>query len=246
MEIFRCEICPLLGESAGAPVPPTIIPNSPLLIIGEAPGSQEVAKGKPFVGPSGKLLRALVKEAGFKEEWMVSYGNAANCFPQRKDNATGKMGIRQPSRDELGGCRGHLQKLFSTVGPQVVLLAGAVALSTWRTDLSVSKNRGVAGRWWGRWTVIPTYHPSSVLRGQEENKHWIKTDIENAYLICTGMGPEAFRMERCVKCGDVATEWDDDLIAYCGRHWQTWMRHWQKERKEWQKVRAKMLQPRML
>jgi uracil-DNA glycosylase len=57
----KCQICPLRSKRA---VPPEGPPDPDLVIVGEAPGYQEEAKGRPFIGPSGNFLNDALRQIG--------------------------------------------------------------------------------------------------------------------------------------------------------------------------------------
>ena len=65
-EIEKCALCRKWGT--GEPVPGEGNPEAKIVFIGEAPGRQEARTGRPFVGRSGKLLRAAILEAGLSDE----------------------------------------------------------------------------------------------------------------------------------------------------------------------------------
>ena len=61
-----------------------------LLIIGEAPGSQEDIEGKPYVGKSGKLLNDLLKQTGIDHEEDVYFCNVIKCRPPNNSSTINK------------------------------------------------------------------------------------------------------------------------------------------------------------
>lgn len=71
-----CHECPLNGRTV---VPPSGAEDPELVIVGEGPGEQEVRQGRPFVGPSGKKLDELLREAGGIRRSQVWISNAVLC-----------------------------------------------------------------------------------------------------------------------------------------------------------------------
>lgn len=67
-----------------AVVPPALVKDPELFIVGEAPGEQEIKRGKPFVGPSGTMLDLTLKEIGLRRD-QVSVSNVALCRPAIPD-----------------------------------------------------------------------------------------------------------------------------------------------------------------
>lgn len=108
----KCIRCPLsqgrklIVDGAG----PT---NSKLMIVGEAPGEQEDASGSPFVGPSGKILRAPLSEIDPRSA--IFFTNAVRCRPP---------GNRDPADDEMEACAIWLEDEVRTVRPRVILAVG--------------------------------------------------------------------------------------------------------------------------
>lgn len=76
----RCDLCPLKGAT---PVPPSpsATDRPRFVIVGEAPGRLEVLKGAPFIGPSGKLLDRILREAGLDRD-DAHVTNAMACRPE--------------------------------------------------------------------------------------------------------------------------------------------------------------------
>ena len=72
-------------------------PKAKLMIIGEAPGTEEDRQGKPFVGRSGQLLDQILQSASFDPEQDVFITNAVFRLPprtQRLTTASGQIGRR--------------------------------------------------------------------------------------------------------------------------------------------------------
>lgn len=79
----RCDECPLKGSTV---VAPENVGNAGVVIVGEAPGQNEVKFGRPFVGPSGMKLEELLRKAGASRT-EVSITNALLCRPETPDLA---------------------------------------------------------------------------------------------------------------------------------------------------------------
>ena len=109
-----CEECPLYDQ----PYVPSAGPiNADLVVVGEAPGKQEVDQSQPFVGKSGQFLRDHLNDLGIDPD-MVRYTNTVACRPP---------GNRTPTRVEIGNCAPRMLKDINEVGPDHVLALGAVA-----------------------------------------------------------------------------------------------------------------------
>lgn len=129
------------------------------MIVGEAPGATEDLKGEPFVGASGKLLSACLKEAGLKEE--EAY--VCNILKFRPPNN------RRPTAEEMEFCRPFLEEQISILQPKYILSLGTTALSFFEErKIEMLKERGKF-RFLHRSVnesilLLPSIHPSYVLQ----------------------------------------------------------------------------------
>jgi DNA polymerase len=141
-----------------------------VMVVGEQPGDQEDKAGRPFVGPSGKLLDRAFDAAGIARE-DVYITNAVKHFKWAKD-ARSKRRIHQtPNAGELKACRPWLAQEIAIIKPQVIVCLGATAAkSLLGRTFSVMKARGVAQK--SEWApaVFATVHPSAVLRAPKDQR----------------------------------------------------------------------------
>ena len=130
-------------------------PEARLMLIGEAPGAEEDARGLPFVGRSGQLLSGLIAEAGLDEEQDLYICNVIKCRPP---------GNRKPTAQEIDQCRPWLEQQMTLIKPPLVLLAGATALRAMLGIRSGSSQR--RGQWHDQdqRAFMPVFHPSYLLR----------------------------------------------------------------------------------
>lgn len=238
----RCVISDEMRKMGYSPAPVEFKgTDCQLMIIGEAPGKTEMQKGRPFVGRAGMLMRALVQKELIDrgiDERTIAWANTVSCFPS-KDHK-----VRQPTTGEIGNCRSWLEAQVSLLNPRYVLLAGATAFSAWRTDLSISKHHGYFGLWNGRPT-IGTFHPASVLRGNEGHRDSISYDLESIYCVLSGMEWQGFEFNSCVRCSRNFDRRDRDGATYCDKHWKTEKTRWKREEDKWKVVKATTMQPKM-
>jgi uracil-DNA glycosylase family 4 len=97
-----------------------------MMLVGEQPGDQEDRAGRPFVGPAGRLLDRALVAAGIDRD-AVYVTNAVKHF-KFKQAQRGKRRIHQtPSRTEVVSCRPWLLAELTAVGPEVVVLMGAIS-----------------------------------------------------------------------------------------------------------------------
>ena len=142
--------------------------NARWMLVGEAPGAEEDARGEPFVGQAGRLLDAMLTANGLKRSADVFIANVLKCRPP---------GNRDPQPEEVAACEPYLLRQLELVNPDVVVVLGRFAAqSLLATDASIARMRGqahhieVAGR---RVPVIVTYHPAYLLRTlSDKAKAW--------------------------------------------------------------------------
>ena len=134
-----------------------------VIIVGEQPGDQEDLAGKPFVGPSGRLLDSALEEAGV-DRTKVYVTNAVKHFKWERQ---GKRRIhRKPNAGEIDACHPWLEQEIALLEPRVIVLLGATAAQALLgRSFRVTRSRGKVLRPWGeKPLVVATVHPSSVLR----------------------------------------------------------------------------------
>ncbi|MGH9155907.1 MAG: uracil-DNA glycosylase [Acidimicrobiales bacterium] len=130
-------------------------PDADLMLVGEAPGAEEDVAGEPFVGRSGRLLDRLLAEEVGLDRSRVYIANTVMCRPPAN---------RDPRPGEIAACRPYLDAKIELIGPRVIVTLGNFATRLLLgTDGNIGSLRGRAYRF-GPAVVIPTYHPSYVLR----------------------------------------------------------------------------------
>jgi uracil-DNA glycosylase len=130
-------------------------PAADLMFVGEAPGRDEDLQGEPFVGRSGQLLDRLLAEELGLDRSRVYIANTVMCRPP---------GNRDPRPEEIAACRPFLDAKIELIGPRVIVTLGNFATRLLLgTDAGIRSLRGRAYPF-GTSVVVPTYHPSFVLR----------------------------------------------------------------------------------
>jgi uracil-DNA glycosylase len=159
--LYACATQAVFGEG----------PNSAeIVFIGEQPGDEEDRQGRPFVGPSGKLLDRALVEAGI-DRALVYVTNAVKHF---KFEERGKRRIhKKPSGLELRACRPWLEAEINLIQPRIIVCLGATAAqSIFGGTYRLTKERGTFVR--NSWAphVTSTVHPSAILRApDQEQRH---------------------------------------------------------------------------
>ncbi|MGH7621310.1 MAG: uracil-DNA glycosylase [Gemmatimonadaceae bacterium] len=165
--IAACTRC-VLYKTATHPVPGEGNAHAGLLCVGEAPGAQEDATGRPFYGQAGQLLTKILQAVNLSREEVF----ILNVLKHRPP------GNRNPLPDEVGACRPYFVRQIELVSPKVILALGTFAAqSLLETKLSIGKLRGSVHRYHGI-PVIVTYHPAALLR----NPGWKRPTWEDVQL----------------------------------------------------------------
>ncbi|MEZ4514561.1 MAG: uracil-DNA glycosylase [Chloroflexota bacterium] len=134
-------------------------PQARLMIVGEAPGTEEDRQGKPFVGRSGQLLDQILTAVNLDPEKDVFITNSVFRLPPG-DN--GKP-LRKPTDDEIEFYKPYLLEIIRLVDPVIMLLTGNVATQSLLGKVGITKLRGEWYEWNGRW-AMPIFHPAYLLR----------------------------------------------------------------------------------
>lgn len=150
-----------------------------VMFVGEQPGDQEDLAGKPFVGPSGKLLDQALEEVGIDRK-EVYVTNAVKHF---KFETRGKRRIHsKPNAREMSACRPWLEAEIATVRPKLIVCLGATAAqSLMGKEFRITNDRGkvFAETQWAP-GLVATNHPSAILRApdpqarEDSYKHFVK------------------------------------------------------------------------
>jgi uracil-DNA glycosylase len=128
--------------------------SAQLVVVGEAPGSEEDRVGQPFVGPAGKLLDLMLLAVGFDRD-AVYICNVLKCRPP---------GNRDPRPDEVAECAPYLHAQLDTIEPRALLAVGRFAAQMLASsDMGLSGLRGRVHDYRGT-PVVATYHPAYLLR----------------------------------------------------------------------------------
>ncbi|MBE0621936.1 MAG: uracil-DNA glycosylase [Burkholderiales bacterium] len=138
--------------------------NADWLLVGEAPGAEEDARGQPFVGQAGKLLDGMLAGIGLKRGENVYIANVLKCRPP---------GNRNPEHAEVAQCSPFLARQVELIRPRLIVAMGRFACQTLlATDASIASLRGRVHRFQGV-PLIVTYHPAYLLRSlHDKAKAW--------------------------------------------------------------------------
>lgn len=131
-----------------------------LMFVGEAPGADEDASGKPFVGRAGQLLNKIIEAIGMKREDVI-IGNVNRCRPPQN---------RTPTPVEAKTCKPFLLREIAIIQPQIIVVMGNTAMKNLLdTKEGITKLRGEFQDYKGI-KVMPTFHPAYLLRDPSKKR----------------------------------------------------------------------------
>lgn len=145
------------------------------MVIGEAPGAEEDARGEPFVGRAGQLLDAMLQAIGLRRE-QVYIANILKCRPPNN---------RDPLPEEAQQCWPYLKRQIELVAPKVILATGRIAAQNLlMTEEAIGRLRGRIHRHAESGIpVIATYHPAYLLRKPvDKRKAWQDLQLARGVL----------------------------------------------------------------
>lgn len=172
-ELGDCQRCPL-GRRRRRLVFGEGSPTAELVFVGEAPGADEDAQGRPFVGRAGHLLTRIIAAMGLKRE-EVYICNILKCRPPEN---------RNPLPDEIAACEPFLIRQLQAIRPRVICALGTFAARTLlKSEAPISVLRGRFHAYQGI-DLMPTYHPAYLLRNPGAKKQvW-----EDVKMIMSALG----------------------------------------------------------
>jgi DNA polymerase len=163
--VQTCHGCTLYREATQAVFGEGSV-ASRVMLIGEVPGDREDLEGKPFVGPSGKLLDEALAQGGIPRDEVY----VTNVVKHFKYTQRGKRRLHdKPNRYEIAACKPWLAAELELIEPAIVVVMGATAAQALLgSSFRVTKSRGqVLETDLARWTFA-TVHPASVLRAPDD------------------------------------------------------------------------------
>lgn len=164
----RCGACGILKLCNSPKMPVSGKGKKKILIVGEAPGANEDAQNRPFVGDAGQLLQSALRRVGIDMRDDCWITNSLICRPPKN---------RKPTDKEIAYCRPNVDKAIRELQPEIIIPLGEVAMKSvikplWKGSI------GKATRWVG-WKIpsqklntwiCPNYHPSFIMRLQKSNR----------------------------------------------------------------------------
>jgi uracil-DNA glycosylase len=152
--------------------------KSTVMFVGEQPGDEEDRAGRPFVGPSGRLLDKALDAAGIDRD-EVYVTNAVKHFKWERGEKSARRIHKKPNGAEVRACRPWLEHEIAIVKPDAIVCLGATAAQALlgkQFRVTQMRGRPVPSEW--ARGVFATVHPSAVLRAPREER----AEVERAFM----------------------------------------------------------------
>lgn len=162
-------------------------PEAQVMFIGEGPGKDEDAQGRPFVGKAGQLLTAVIEKGMKLKRSDVYIANVVKCRPTvnlelKRD--------RPPDDEETAACGPFLRQQIEIIQPKVIVALGNPSTKFLvNPKEGITKVRGVWHLYNNNIPVMPTFHPSYILRNGGDNsplKRLMWEDIKKVIAYLNG------------------------------------------------------------
>ena len=173
-KISACQNC-ILAKTRKNVVPGEGVPTPAVLVIGEGPGADEDAQGRPFVGKAGQLLDKMLAAINLNRTKNCFIANIVKCRPPMN---------RDPSPEECAACSSFLQAQIHVLKPKMILAVGRIALQKLLdTSIGITKMHGKILDYNGI-PFMATFHPSALLRDESYKRPaWEDLKIFRAKLL---------------------------------------------------------------
>lgn len=171
-----CTRCILHKGADSVCIPASGPDDADIMFMGEAPGADEDAANKPFVGPAGQELNALLKQAGLSRK-IVRVSNIVRCRPPAN---------RTPNTGERNACSFYTVQEINEVQPKVIVALGGSALKALTGVQKIGDNRGkmlsLLPDYRSSIPVLATYHPAAYLHQGNMKEAYSKAITEDMRL----------------------------------------------------------------
>jgi uracil-DNA glycosylase family 4 len=161
-QVRRCRKC-FLWKTRQNAVPGEGPLDPKIMFIGEAPGRNEDAVGRPFIGYAGQFLNQGLERIGVTRD-EVFITSPVKCIPVPRG---------KPKRVSIDACNPYLQSQLELVRPRLICLLGGVAADVVLGEKKVSDIRGkIIKR--EPYLILPTIHPAAARRFPKMRKRFLQ------------------------------------------------------------------------
>jgi len=156
----RCQACPADGRAVRT-VFGRGAAQAALMIVGEQPGEQEDAAGRPFVGPAGQWLQQAIAALG----WPLARLYVTNAVKHFHFSLRGQRRLHKtPAQQAVAACLDWLEAEIAAVDPPVIVALGRTAAQALLGDAAPPPTAGASVRRADGRLVHVLPHPASLLR----------------------------------------------------------------------------------
>lgn len=161
--------------------------NSPIMLIGEAPGAKEIELGQPFVGQAGKHLEEFLQVLEIKRE-DIYITNSVKYRPTKVNPKTGRFSNRTPTIKEIEDFREFVFEEIDIINPKIIVTLGNIPLkSLLEKSIKIGEVHGrlesiyINGN---PYSLFPLYHPAAVIYNRDlrevyiSDLHKLKKEID--------------------------------------------------------------------
>ncbi len=172
-QVLDCKRC---GLHNGGRCKPYWTTRSRYVIVGEAPGKQEVVEGTPFIGMAGEVLwNTIYKVAGlFRADFAII--NSVNCRP------TDGMKNLKPSPSDRAACQQWIRKFIKVIEPEKVLILGNYAMGTMLGKSSgivrLNATDGLLDSYYKNVPFVISVHPAYTIYNKDDGLQKLEEAIE--------------------------------------------------------------------
>jgi DNA polymerase-1 len=179
MRDHTCQLCPLWQTARSVNVDGEwwgdLDWDGPVVMcIGINPGGQEDREGRPFIGPSGAMLKHALESAGIRSAFLT---NAFGC-------------VGEPDMEYARACAAYLEDEIKRIQPQWILALGNIPLQRLlgRGTVGAMSGKEVWSDRYGCW-ILPAPHPAAVLRNMGREPSWLADIMRYGRLIRGELSP---------------------------------------------------------
>lgn len=147
-------------------------PHARIVFIGEAPGKDEDEQIRPFVGRSGQLLRAMIRDVGLREDEVY----ITNIVKRRPPNN------RDPLPEEIAAYRPYLKRQLQLINPEIIVPLGRFSMNYFLPEAKISRDQGKAFHVLGKY-IFPIFHPAAALRSPSMKREFVASFAKLALLL---------------------------------------------------------------
>lgn len=165
-------------------------PDSGIVLIGEAPGKEEVKQKKPFVGSAGKILKEFLDQSGITRD-DIFITNAVKYRLSKINEKTTRVVNRPAKKEDLQNCRQYLIRELLVLSPKIIVTLGNVPMNV-LTDKAV-KIGDVHGKVMEVeleekiFHLYPMYHPASLIYNRSLYETYLE-DLSNLGMLIKELG----------------------------------------------------------